>query len=244
MEVIREIYDETGCGLVLCGTKLLFKRIEDNRAELEQLLRRGVHKTVLADGPTKGDVEAILKVVGLEMMGEKNANVLATALRLIHFWRNGYLGNKPFGVSLVLENSDIPKLLEQCAAVRSSVGWAVSDGKKLSRMLSPGDAAFFHYIFGLSDGQTRDHFFEALSDGIGLTKEAPVYLLRERLLADRMSSARIDKKERYGLIIKAWNATLAGRKLQQLRYCVIGDNAEEFPEIAGVKSPAANGGAS
>jgi len=67
MEVIREIYDETTCGLVLCGTKLLFRRIEENRAELEQLLRRGVHKVVLADQPTKGDVTAILNVVGLDL---------------------------------------------------------------------------------------------------------------------------------------------------------------------------------
>jgi DNA transposition AAA+ family ATPase len=67
MEVIREIYDETGCGLVLCGTKLLFKRIDENRGELEQLLRRGVHKVVLADQPTKGDIEAILSVVGLTL---------------------------------------------------------------------------------------------------------------------------------------------------------------------------------
>jgi DNA transposition AAA+ family ATPase len=74
LEVIREIYDETSCGLVLCGTKLLFKRIEDNRGELEQLLRRGVHKVVLADQPTKGDVAAILAVVGLDLP-EKGAAV-------------------------------------------------------------------------------------------------------------------------------------------------------------------------
>jgi DNA transposition AAA+ family ATPase len=67
LEVIREFYDETNCGLVLCGTKLLFKRIDENRGELEQLLRRGVHKVVLADQPTKGDISAILAVVGLEL---------------------------------------------------------------------------------------------------------------------------------------------------------------------------------
>lgn len=67
LEVIREIYDETGCGMVLCGTSLLFKRIQENRGELEQLLRRGVHKVVLADQPTKGDLSAILETLGLEL---------------------------------------------------------------------------------------------------------------------------------------------------------------------------------
>jgi DNA transposition AAA+ family ATPase len=76
LEVIRGIYDAVGCGLVLCGTQLLFKRVQDNRGELEQLLRRGVHKVVLADQPTKGDVTAILGVVGLELP-EKAAVVSA-----------------------------------------------------------------------------------------------------------------------------------------------------------------------
>ena len=72
IEVIREIYDESGpqgpsCGLVLCGTQLLLKRIQDNRGELEQVIRRGVHKVILADQPTKGDVAAILTAIGLEL---------------------------------------------------------------------------------------------------------------------------------------------------------------------------------
>ena len=76
LEVIREFYDAVGCGLVLCGTQLLFKRVQDNRGELEQLLRRGVHKVVLADQPTKGDVAAILGALGLELP-EKNFTVSA-----------------------------------------------------------------------------------------------------------------------------------------------------------------------
>ena len=67
LEVLREIYDETGVGIVLCGTELLFKSIKDNRSDLEQLLRRGVHRVVLPDQPTRGDVEAICQHLGLEL---------------------------------------------------------------------------------------------------------------------------------------------------------------------------------
>jgi len=66
LEVIREIYDAAGCGLVLCGTTLLLKRVQDNRGELEQLLRRGVHKVVLPEQPTKADLTAIVRDRGLE----------------------------------------------------------------------------------------------------------------------------------------------------------------------------------
>ncbi|OAM89314.1 ATP-binding protein [Termitidicoccus mucosus] len=60
LEVIREIYDACGCGLLLCGTSLLMKRVRENRGELEQLLRRGVHKVILPSQPTKEDLTVIL----------------------------------------------------------------------------------------------------------------------------------------------------------------------------------------
>lgn len=75
LEVIREIYDEAKCGLVLCGTKLLLGRIADNRGELEQLLRRGVHKIILPDQPTKADLTVILGDRGMKFpaQGDKVA---------------------------------------------------------------------------------------------------------------------------------------------------------------------------
>jgi DNA transposition AAA+ family ATPase len=62
LEVIREIYDEVQCGVVLCGTRLMLDKInEGQRGEMEQLLRRGVHRTALPDMPTKADLTAILE---------------------------------------------------------------------------------------------------------------------------------------------------------------------------------------
>lgn len=65
MEVLREIHDETRCGMAL-----LFTLLDDVKAasqkELQQLWRRGVHKVPLPVMPTKGDLAAILKSHGLE----------------------------------------------------------------------------------------------------------------------------------------------------------------------------------
>jgi DNA transposition AAA+ family ATPase len=59
MEVIREIYDETECGIAL-----VFTILDDVKAasqkELQQLWRRGVHKVPLPLMPTKADLAAIL----------------------------------------------------------------------------------------------------------------------------------------------------------------------------------------
>lgn len=67
LETIREIYDETGTGMVLCGTEMFETSImRERNGVLEQLFRRGVHQIKLPPHPTKGDVAAILKAHGLE----------------------------------------------------------------------------------------------------------------------------------------------------------------------------------
>lgn len=65
MEVIREIHDETGMGMVLCFT-LLDQVKAASQKELQQLWRRGVHKVMLPAMPTKGDLAAILQHNGLD----------------------------------------------------------------------------------------------------------------------------------------------------------------------------------
>jgi DNA transposition AAA+ family ATPase len=66
IEVIREIYDEVRCGMVLCGTELLLEKINQGaRGEMEQILRRGVHR--LQVSITRQDIAAIAKEAGLDM---------------------------------------------------------------------------------------------------------------------------------------------------------------------------------
>lgn len=65
MEVIREIHDVVGCGMVLCFT-LLDDVKAASQKELQQLWRRGVHKLVLPAAPGRKDVAAILAHHGLE----------------------------------------------------------------------------------------------------------------------------------------------------------------------------------
>lgn len=72
LEVIREIYDEVGCGMVLCGTKLLLERVKAaEHGEMEQLIRRGVHKLKLPNMPTKDDLKAILTSLKLDFPDPK-----------------------------------------------------------------------------------------------------------------------------------------------------------------------------
>ena len=69
MEFIREVYDRTGCGLVLSGTKVGIEGIEagKNRLLFDQLRRRGVVKVVLPDAPPVRDINQIARTFELPL---------------------------------------------------------------------------------------------------------------------------------------------------------------------------------
>ncbi len=68
MEFIREVYDRTNCGIVLCATKVGEREIERGRNAgiYDQLRRRGMVKLVLPDTPPASDVNRIAKTFDLE----------------------------------------------------------------------------------------------------------------------------------------------------------------------------------
>lgn len=68
VEFVREVYDRTGCGLVVCGTRVAETGLEQGRNRLlfDQLRRRGLVKLVLPDVPRKADVNRFAKAFGLE----------------------------------------------------------------------------------------------------------------------------------------------------------------------------------
>ncbi len=171
----------------------------------------------------------------LEMMGETNPGILAPALRQVWLWERGWLGGYPFGVSRVMENQEIKPLLEKHSGIKQSVGWVVSEGNKIKNLMALSDGAALHYLLGLADSKLRDSFFEALVDGVGLTKVSPVYHLREKLLECRNqafgSNRDAGKVVRAALTIKAWNAARAGQKMTGLIWRKNGPLAEKFPVL-------------
>lgn len=58
VEYLREVYDRTGCGIVVCGTKVISDEFERGRQKLvfDQFRRRGMLELVLPDTPPKSDI--------------------------------------------------------------------------------------------------------------------------------------------------------------------------------------------
>jgi len=67
VEFLREVYDRTGCGIVLCGTRVFRHEFERGRQALifDQFRRRGMLELTLPDTPPKSDIIRIAKAFDL-----------------------------------------------------------------------------------------------------------------------------------------------------------------------------------
>ena len=82
MEFIREVYDRTGCGLVMSATKVGLAGLEGGRNQMlfDQLRRRGVVRVVLPDAPPTRDINTIARSFEMAL---PTGDVLADIKRLI-----------------------------------------------------------------------------------------------------------------------------------------------------------------
>ena len=82
MELIREIYDRTGCGLVMASTKVGMAGLEGGKNQMlfDQLRRRGVVRVVLPDAPPVRDINTIARSFELPI---PSGETLADIKRLI-----------------------------------------------------------------------------------------------------------------------------------------------------------------
>lgn len=83
VEAIREIYDRSGCGIVMAGTRVLRDELEKGRQALvyEQFRRRGMIELVLPSTPPRADVIKIAAAFGLSEPGEAEMEVVQEMLQ-------------------------------------------------------------------------------------------------------------------------------------------------------------------
>lgn len=76
-----------------------------------------------------------------------------------------------------------------------------------------------------------DEFVERVLRGTGLEEGTPWYVLRERLMKNSISKAKLSKPYVMALCIKAWNHARAGTKVRFLRWREEGEKGEQFPVV-------------
>ena len=83
VEFVREIFDLTKCGLVLCATKVGLTALEEgpNRLVFEQLRRRGTLKLVLADVPPVKDINDFARAFSLPLPHGEELQFIKSLIR-------------------------------------------------------------------------------------------------------------------------------------------------------------------
>lgn len=78
MSVLRQLQEQTGCGMVLCGTNVFRNQIERGEfaQSLKQLRKRGIWELQLEDTPTAGDIALIYSHYGLPKPKGGNATLV------------------------------------------------------------------------------------------------------------------------------------------------------------------------
>jgi hypothetical protein len=156
----------------------------------------------------------------LGVRGEKNCYRLASALALTDRYMTGR-GDK----SVEYTNTEIEELLEKYPTVRESIQISA----KAKGLMPPSLLDACHYIFSQLDKLMADEFVTKVIKGTGLADGDPYHVLRERLLDNSLSKAKLSKPYMLALCIKAWNCTRKGVKVRYLRWRTTGEVTETFP---------------
>lgn len=158
----------------------------------------------------------------LGVRGEQNACRLAACLVMIDKYMTGRVDK-----ATTYSNTEIEELLEKYPEARNSL--QVSQAKK--GLLTPSVLDSCHYLFSRKNLQLADDFVQKVTHGTGLQEGEPWYVLRERLVRNSLSKAKIQKPYLMALCIKAWNFARSGKTVRCLRWREEGNATESFPVI-------------
>lgn len=154
----------------------------------------------------------------LGMRGEKNYNHLARALNMLNSYINGEL---PHISSIPAVTAEA--LLQSNPGIRESL--ALSHG--IRGFASCGMAAAFHYIFASKEPTLALAFITGMAKGFDPARYPTFHAMRERLMFNSVSRAKLNYRDVILLIAKAWNKTRLGLSTTRI---VLTDN-EAFPAI-------------
>ena len=74
-------------------------------------------------------------------------------------------------------------------------------------------------------------FMDRVLRGSGLEEGDPEYVLREKLVANSLSKAKLSKAHVFALCIKAWNHSRTGKKIQNMKLNERAGKLIEFPVV-------------
>lgn len=164
----------------------------------------------------------------LQLRGEANATTLSALARRLYGWqvsrRRLYLNDISAQFNT---DTELDKMIEDNEDLRLAASFAASNKVEGLQSSLVGLAWL---LFNRLDPVDCEEFFRQLSKGFGLTPDAPVYHLREKLKAFAADPAKPREGYVFAHVIKAWNLFRDGTPVSIFRIRLGGVRPEAFPE--------------
>lgn len=160
--------------------------------------------------------------------GIPNANkVAATAKFILNFERSAFSdASSSTRRKVGLTNSDISDFVNKnTEKIADALGYG---HRKENRGLVPSATLCgLFYIFAKKDDDMADDFCDKLITGASISIDNPIYVVRQKLIADVRATKKMKPLHKIALICKAWNHYRNGKKLTQFGWDPI---KEPFPK--------------
>ncbi len=158
----------------------------------------------------------------LHILGESACTRLAGALGWVWRWKND-----------IMHGNRVP-CVEDCVATLADHGGIrefVSGGpaSSLAGILPFSISIALRYMTSLIDRTRADAFWMAVASGENIRRGMPEYVLRMRLVDNKIAKAKLPPRELVAICIKAWNKR--DSPCSRLRWRRTGDSPEPFPAL-------------
>jgi hypothetical protein len=208
-------------GDLLDGQHRLFAVIESG-ATVSMLFVEGLSADVM---PTI-DTGAPRSFSDVLSIGKRtNTTVVAAALRWLYWYESkprpaSNATSKPTHSELAQLLGENPDVVERASEIAST--------KRARRLVPTSVLCFVYTMAHRIDPARAGAWLGLLESGAEMDAKHPVHQLRERMLSNATSTAKLPPLDVCALTVKSWNQYITGKRTNVLRWT----SAESFPDFA------------
>jgi len=157
--------------------------------------------------------------------GVQNAKLCAAAVKIIMSHNRGH--NAGAGDSKI-SNTDLWEFFNENRVIEDIVKSSHALYLEFNRVLPLTAIVAFRFLMSEKNVLDSDNFWRSVCSGLALEKDSPERVLRQKLIADKVSKSNLPFREKKAIIFKAWNAYRTKKVVKFLRW---NKETEKFPTI-------------
>lgn len=156
----------------------------------------------------------------LHLAGEHNAALLAASLSVIDRHDTGRMK-----LNVRYSNTHIQELLKKYPDTRAAI--AFTHNYRASKLLPPSWVVGMHYVMHRKNSEESIRYFEDVFIGAGIHDGSPAFLVRHRLLDNKISRRKHPHWVLAAVLVKGWNLRRSYSSAKRISI----SSDEDFPEI-------------